>query len=273
MEKDDEEQQGEDQLEQLNLVVPKVFVFQIPKLATSSGHKAADWPKDHIWSGRLKVVSVGKKCTIKLEHLDKDGLFAACPISKQTVEPVSDSSRYFVLRISDGKGRHATIGLGFKERTEAFDFKVALQDYENQSNDAKTDEVFAQPIGDLSIPTGGRITVSLPGGKKKKPETKASGGGGGLFALAPPPTAEEKEAAKKKKKHKKKSTEAEDDDEPTFQTPSNTPQTASSALNPDDLGFGDMSFTSGSNNNQQQQRPAQQQQQSQSAAPDWISFD
>jgi hypothetical protein len=265
------EEINEDQLEQLNLVIPKVFVFQIPKLATSSGHKAADWPKDHLWSGRLKVVSVGKKCTIKLEHVDKEGLFAACPISKQTVEPVSDSSRYFVLRISDGRGRHATIGLGFKERTEAFDFKVALQDYENQSNDAKTEEVFAQPIGDLSIPQGGKIHVNLPGGKKKKTEAKTSGGGG-LFALAPPPTQEEKEAAKKKKKSKSKQ-RGDDDDEPSFTTPSNTPAAQSSlgSLNADDLGFGDMSFSSGNSAQaSQQQRTAQQQQQS---APDWISFD
>ncbi len=84
------------------------------------------------WSGRLRIVSQGTKCIIKLEDKNSGELFAACPVEEYpslAVESVSDSARYFVIRIKDDSGRTAFIGMGFVDRSDSFDFNVALQDH------------------------------------------------------------------------------------------------------------------------------------------------
>ena len=56
-------------------------------------------------------------------------MFAEAPITEfptKSIEPVSDSSRYFVLKI-ENQGRSAFIGVGFADRSDSFDFNVALQ--------------------------------------------------------------------------------------------------------------------------------------------------
>jgi hypothetical protein len=125
----------DDSFEHTLLVVREVSVYKIPPRGTSGGYKCAEWlQSDKIWTGRLKVISLKDKCEVRLEDPNTGELFAACPVFQgkrdTTVENVTDSSRYFVLRIDDGRGKHAYIGLGFSERNEAFDFNVALSDHE-----------------------------------------------------------------------------------------------------------------------------------------------
>ena len=59
------------ELEQTHFVAGKVFVFQVPKLESSEGFKAASWPKTPLWTGQLRVVSRGDKVSVLLEHTDK----------------------------------------------------------------------------------------------------------------------------------------------------------------------------------------------------------
>ncbi|KAK4418409.1 hypothetical protein Salat_2253700 [Sesamum alatum] len=128
-------EEDQETFEHTLLVVREVSVYKIPPRPTSGGYKCGEWlQSDKIWSGRLRVVSCDTRCEIRLEDPNSGELFAACFVNpgqrEAAVESVLDSSRYFVLRIEDGRGKHAFIGLGFNERNEAFDFNVALSDHE-----------------------------------------------------------------------------------------------------------------------------------------------
>lgn len=69
------------------------------------------------------MVSSGAALNIKLEDKISGALFANCPVEAYpgvAIEPVSDSSRYFVLRIQDDNGRSAFIGVGFGVSFDGF---------------------------------------------------------------------------------------------------------------------------------------------------------
>ncbi|GLC33370.1 hypothetical protein PLESTM_000054000 [Pleodorina starrii] len=83
------------------------------------------------------MVAKGELCEIRLEDPSSGELFAVCPVQYGQrgvcVEPVTDSSRYYVLRVEDpATRRHAFLGMGFDNRTDAFDFNEALIRHEQQ---------------------------------------------------------------------------------------------------------------------------------------------
>ncbi|KAK9917965.1 hypothetical protein WJX75_000106 [Coccomyxa subellipsoidea] len=111
-------------------------VYMIPP-ASTVGHRAELWNVDNpLQDVTSSVVTSGDDCWVRLHDVASGDLFAECPIMKgkpltSTVEPVVDSSRYFVLRVVDrDSGRHAFIGFGFRERAHASDFAAALSDYQ-----------------------------------------------------------------------------------------------------------------------------------------------
>lgn len=188
--------------ESVLLVIRECFVYRIPPLGSSKGYKAAEWDvSSFLWSGRLRIISVGgKKCYIKLEDSSTGELFAQCEYKEDnnSVEPVIDSSRYFVLRIEDqASGKHAYIGMGFQERSEAFDFNVALQDFtKHLKNETAPKPEFTGPKVDYSWKEGETININI--GKLKKsvsttktnvapPQNQNTSTNPNDFILLPPP--------------------------------------------------------------------------------------
>ncbi|XP_054637465.1 adaptin ear-binding coat-associated protein 1 [Dunckerocampus dactyliophorus] len=185
--------EGQFEYESVLCVKPEVNVYRIPPRASNRAIRAADWKLDAPdWSGRMRVVARGKVAYVKLEDKMSGELFAQAPVEEYpgiAVETVSDSSRYFVLRIQDDNGRSAFIGIGFGDRGDAFDFNVALQDHfkwvkqENEfTKQAQAPD--STPKLDLGFKEGQTITLNI-GQSKKKDRTRPQSSGG--FGILPPP--------------------------------------------------------------------------------------
>lgn len=184
--------------ERILTVKPEVLVYRIPPRPSNRGYRAADWGLDKpSWTGRMRIVAKGNKVSVKLEDKTSGELFAQAPIEAYpgvSVESVTDSSRYFVLRIADDTGRTAFIGIGFADRGDAFDFNVTLQDHFNSVKKDKELEqnMNNQPALDLQLKEGQTFKINLSGklGSKaqSRPRTNAAPGTGGLL-LPPPPGA------------------------------------------------------------------------------------
>ncbi|KAL8574782.1 hypothetical protein ACOMHN_035325 [Nucella lapillus] len=188
----------------------EVFVYKIPPRPSNRGYRAAEWKLDSPdWTGRLRIVAANKDLFIKLESKDGE-LFAQCPVDSYpsvAVEAVMDSSRYFVLRIKDGSGRTAFIGIGFADRSDSFDLNVSLQDHfkglkQEQEAVKTTQQLMQGPTLDLGFKAGQTITLNLGTKRgdgpaaKSKPKPRTTGaflppppGGPGAMRIPPPAAA------------------------------------------------------------------------------------
>ncbi|KAK3899459.1 hypothetical protein C8A05DRAFT_18106 [Staphylotrichum tortipilum] len=232
-------------------ITSKVHVYTIPRdaLSTTAGYAAAAWtadPRSHIFTARLRVLetsfSTGSgdtdddttqlKVDILLEDPSAGTLFAAAPYTAPaTVEPTTDSSRFFAVRVQDPSGKQkATLGVGFEERSEAFDFGVVLQEAgralnwggAGPSSGASSSSTLQIQKGsgagkekgadeekrDLSLKEGETITVNLSGTRfgRRAASAQTQGGGGedagkslASFALPPPPPPSAREVRAQKR--------------------------------------------------------------------------
>ncbi|XP_077156881.1 adaptin ear-binding coat-associated protein 1 isoform X2 [Paroedura picta] len=188
---------AEGEYESVLCVKPDVSVFRIPPRASNRGYRASDWKLDQPdWTGRLRITSKGKIAYIKLEDRVSGELFAQAPIDQYpgiAVETVTDSSRYFVIRIQDGNGRSAFIGIGFGDRGDAFDFNVSLQDHfkwvkQETEISKESQEIDSRPKLDLGFKEGQTIKLNIGNmPTKKSGATKLRPAGSGGPSLLPPP--------------------------------------------------------------------------------------
>jgi hypothetical protein len=203
----------------------KVHIYQIPPATSTKGYQASTWTandnKLQIFTARLRVVETSipmendeekVTTTLLLEDGKTGDLFAAAPYtSERTVEQALDSSRFFAITVV-GEGRKAVLGMGFEERSEAFDFSVALQDarralgFETKpsadagsgsrsSSSSAQNSIQDEPKRDFSLKEGETISINLGGlkGRRSRSHEGEKGEGGqkseqdALFSIKPPP--------------------------------------------------------------------------------------
>ncbi|KAK9838777.1 hypothetical protein WJX74_003226 [Apatococcus lobatus] len=166
----------------------EAYVYQVPPAGTI-GHRAETWNVDKwLQEVSVQVVTHQDDCWVRLLDFTTGELFADCPIPNDkplqtAVDAVVDSSRYFVLRLVDqDSGRHAFMGLGFREREQASNFNTALyehsqylrrkkeaaemrQAYESAASSDADDAAPSLPVQDLSLKPGQTLKLKLSNSK------------------------------------------------------------------------------------------------------------
>lgn len=132
-----------DAIQRVLFIASAVHIYSIPPLTTTKGYHAASWTADsnkrQIFTARLRIVETaipnaddtGESLSteILLEDPVSGQLFAAAPYTDVgAVEAALDSSRFFAVRVVGEGGRKAVLGVGFEERSDAIDFRIALQE-------------------------------------------------------------------------------------------------------------------------------------------------
>lgn len=218
-----------DEIQRILYITPKVHVFQVPPLQSNTkGHTAAIWTQNQpIFTARLRIVESASRLSpnpqtssgpakqddgqerftvaILLEDSSSGELFAAAPYTHpSTVEQCHDSSRFFAVRVvgggdANGRGQmKATLGIGFEERSDAFDFGVTLQDagkllgfMKDSVPGSKKKEVENDVHRDYSLKEGQTITVNIGGRgaapRKNEQSSQDSAQGAALPFIPPPP--------------------------------------------------------------------------------------
>ncbi|KAK3623098.1 hypothetical protein LTR56_021768 [Elasticomyces elasticus] len=186
-----------------------VHVYGIPPLTSTKGFSAGSWTSPtnptakQLFTARLRVIETttdsGVKVDIALEDGKTGDLFAAAPYTNEAVvQQASDSSRFFAVRVQGERGMKATLGIGFEDRSPAFDFSIALtetrkalgMDGAGSSGAPGKAKAEQESKVDFSLKEGEKIHIQV-GSKGRRPAPSnsrtESNDGSALFSIAPPP--------------------------------------------------------------------------------------
>lgn len=200
------------EIESILYMAREVSVYKIPPLKANEGHRAGDWGDlaDPLWKGRLRIVEKSSGVVMLFEDPSNGELFASADYNpeKPSVDAVLDSSRYFVIRL-ENQGKKAYIGMGFAERSDSFDFNVALQDHtkrwkalKNPPTPQETAAASNLPKKDYTLKEGQTFSISIPGRNKPSSSnnsnllgsdtSSSSSSSSSGFPLLPPPPSSRK---------------------------------------------------------------------------------
>jgi hypothetical protein len=200
-----------DAIQRVLFIASTVHIYSIPPLTTTKGYHAASWTADsnkrRIFTARLRIVEnaiphaddSGESLStdILLEDPASGQLFAAAPYTDVgVVEAALDSSRFFAVRVVGEGGRKAVLGVGFEERSEAIDFRIALQEVQKVHgmvgwgvalSAAPKKETLVEKK-DFSLKDGEMIHVDI--GRKARKKVADEGYTDDILARPPPPYVE-----------------------------------------------------------------------------------
>ena len=176
------------------LKIRRCFAYQVP---VTDGHisvQCESWGLEKpIFTGELHVL--GKQQWLYIKLLAEGDTFAdtvwldCSTVGKPTpleafIDTARDSSRYFVIRVGDTPGpkprRVVPMGIGFRERNQAFDLNAAIRDriaqvqrgetpeqalkraaMDDAKETAEAEARLAASMTDLSLKAGQRIKVNF----------------------------------------------------------------------------------------------------------------
>jgi len=179
-------------IERILLLKQEAYVYKIPPAQVpadeSTGWIAKGWNLDKPEIVKLKLVSKGTNCTLKLgeKYVVNIDTFPG-----PMVQTVSDSSRYFVINPTEGPH----LGLGFADRSDSFDFNMALSDHFKGLRvdfEIAKEEEEPRELLDLSLKEGQtiKVNINIPlKNKRERSKSPAVGAGKTKPVVLPPPSA------------------------------------------------------------------------------------